>query len=242
MVSLMRKGIIGLALLAGLIAALAWFARQEIVSTTEGQIHASLDTVPVRKTGLVLGTSPRLKGGWENHYFSHRIAAAAALYKAGKVSYLLVSGDNRRTDYDEPSEMRAALIAQGVPEHAVFCDYAGFTTLDSVIRANKVFQENDFIIISQEFHNQRALYLAQAYGIDAIAFNARDVSLRVGIKTMVREQLARIRAVWDATVFRRQPTFLGPPVIIDATAQTGCPSTLSPTQRDKGIGEKKDSL
>ena len=228
---LLRKTCMAIAAFACITGGLAWFARHKIIETVEGKIFSQVSEVPPRKVGLVLGTSPRLKSGWENFYFSNRIAAASALYKAGKVSYLLVSGDNRRNDYNEPAEMQAALIAQGVPQEAIFCDYAGFTTLDSVVRANLVFQENDFTIISQEFHNQRAVYLAHHYGINAIAFNAKDVSLKNGAKTMAREQLARIRALWDAMLFRRQPTFLGPTVQIDANTQTGCSAPLSQQNR-----------
>lgn len=206
----------GIVSLAG--AGLVWLARHEIEGTSQPFLYDDVAAVPARKVGLVLGARP------QNIYFRYRIAAASALYKAGKVSYLLVSGDNRHQGYDEPSEMQQALIAQGVASADIFCDYAGFTTLDSIIRANRVFQENDFIVISQKFHNQRALYLARNYGIDAIAFNARDVSVRAGKRTMLREQLARVRALWDATVFRRQPRFLGTPVTIAPGNQNGCPS------------------
>ena len=204
-----------------------WLARYEIEETTHDFLYSQVEKTPPRKVGLVLGAKP------QNNYFRHRITAASALYKAGKVSYLIVSGDNRHRNYDEPSEMQRALIAQGVPASVIFCDYAGFTTLDSVVRAHRVFQENDFIIVSQKFHNQRALYLARSYGIEAIGFNARDVSERAGRKTMFREQLARVRAVWDATVFRRQPKFLGAPIAIGRTSQNGCPSPYEKTTAAK---------
>ena len=96
-----------------------------------------------------------------NRYFTRRIDTAAALYHAGKVKWLLVSGDNGRKNYDEASGMQQALIAKGVPAKVIFCDYAGFSTLDSVVRAKKVFGENHITIISQEFHNQRAIWLAK---------------------------------------------------------------------------------
>lgn len=212
--------VVGLLSLAG--TGLVWLARHKIEETSHPFLYDDVASVPARKVGLVLGARP------QNIYFRYRIAAASALYRAGKVSYLLVSGDNRSRGYDEASEMQQALIAEGVDGADIFCDYAGFTTLDSIIRANRVFQENDFIIISQKFHNQRALYLARNYGINAIAFNARDVSARAGRKTMLREQLARVRALWDATVFRRQPHFLGTPVLIASGNQNGCPSPGGP--------------
>ncbi len=115
-----------------------------------------------------------------NRYFTRRIDTAAALYHAGKVKWLLVSGDNGRKNYDEASGMQQALIAKGVPAKVIFCDYAGFSTLDSVVRAKKVFGENHITIISQEFHNQRAIWLAKQYGIDAIGFNAPDLNMKHG--------------------------------------------------------------
>lgn len=124
-----------------------------------------------------------------NRYFTRRIDTAAALYHAGKVKWLLVSGDNGRKNYDEASGMQQALIAKGVPAKVIFCDYAGFSTLDSVVRANKVFSENHITIISQEFHNQRAIWLAKQYGIDAIGFNAPDLNMKHGLYTQLRENL-----------------------------------------------------
>ncbi|SUH34826.1 SanA protein [Salmonella enterica subsp. enterica] len=117
------------------------------------------------------------------------------------MKWLLVSGDNGKKEYDEPSAMQQALIAKGVPEAAIFCDYAGFSTLDSVVRARKVFGENRITIISQAFHNQRAIWLAQQYGIDAIGVNAPDLNKRHGTYTRLREKLARVSAVLDAKIF-----------------------------------------
>lgn len=125
------------------------------------------------------------------------------------MKWLLVSGDNGRKNYDEASGMQQALIAKGVPAKVIFCDYAGFSTLDSVVRANKVFGENHITIISQEFHNQRAIWLAKQYGIDAIGFNAPDLEKGRGKIVRLREKLARVSAVIDAKIFNRQPKYLG---------------------------------
>jgi SanA protein len=124
---------------------------------------------------LVLGCSPTVGGGYTNPFFATRIQAAAELFRLGKVDYLLVSGDNRRRDYDEPSAMKEALVAAGVPQNRIYCDYAGRRTLDSVVRAGDVFGQGNIIVVSQEFHNQRAIFIAQHRGIDAIGFNAPDV-------------------------------------------------------------------
>jgi vancomycin permeability regulator SanA len=140
--------------------------------------------------------------------------AAAELIQSGKVEYLLVSGDNRFRTYDEPTEMRKALIARGVPAAKIVCDYAGLTTLDSVVRAKAVFGQESVTIVSQRFHNERAIYLARAFGVDAIGYNAADVPLASAPRTYLREILSRQRAWLDANIIRRQPRHLGPQVAI----------------------------
>ena len=111
--------------------------------------------------------------------------------------------------------MKQALIAAGVPESKITCDYAGFRTLDSIARAKKVFGQKQVLIISQRFHNERALYLAKCYGLDATAYNAEDVELEHALKTYFREAFARVKAVMDMHVLHTQPKFLGPPVKIE---------------------------
>lgn len=211
-------------LLAGLAALLGIYAlaRQEIAAASAGRLYADVNATPPRAVGLVLGTSRLLGGGEENLYFTYRMDAAAALYKAGKLRYLLVSGDNRNASYDEPAQMRAALLARGVPAAAIYCDFAGITTLDSVLRAREVFgMRDDLMIVSQGFHNQRALYLAAHGGIDAIAFNAPDVNAYYGTRTLARERAARVRAWWDVHVAGRGPHHLGPAIPIGA-APSSC--------------------
>lgn len=222
-----RYRILGACLLL-LLAALFW-ARQrasdEIAQASAGRLYADLNALPARKVGLVLGTSRRIAGGEPNQYFVNRIDSAATLYWAGKVQYLLVSGDNRHADYDEPAQMRAALLARGVPAAAIYCDYAGITTLDSVIRAREIFGLNgDLTIISQGFHNQRALYLARHQGIAAIAFNAPDVNSYGGTRTLLREQGARLRAWWDIHIGNRQARHLGAMIPVGA-APSSCKGT-----------------
>ena len=159
--------------------------------------------------GLLLGTSKYTAGGGINPYYQYRIDAAVALYRAGKIQEIIVSGDNAHASYDEPTLMRADLIAAGIPAQHLHRDYAGFRTLDSVVRASKVFGQNTFTVISQRFHNERAIYLARAHGLDAIGFDARDVT--GGWRVQVREWLARTAAVLD--VLRgKQPRFLGEPI------------------------------
>jgi SanA protein len=180
----------------------------------QGFIYDSTDSIPSAKAGLVLGTSKYLKGGFHNPYYEYRIQAAVELFRAGKIKYIIVSGDNRFIHYNEPAQMRDDLISRGISPEFIFLDYAGFRTLDSVIRANKIFGQDRFIIISQPFHNQRAVFIARFRGIDAIAFNAKDVNFSLGMKVRFREIFARVKLVVDLFIIQKQPKFLGEKVII----------------------------
>ena len=180
-----------------------------IISSTKNQLYSDINSIPNRKVGLVLGASKKTVRGTNNFYFSYRIQAAYQLFKANKVQYLLVSGDNHIKGYDEPSDMREALIALGVPDSCIVLDYAGFRTLDSVVRCNEVFEEDSITIISQEFHNQRALFIANKNNIQAIAFNAQEVNKNYSFKTRVREYFARVKCVLDIYVLYTSPKFLG---------------------------------
>ena len=180
-----------------------------INSNTKTQLYTDVNEIPFRKVGLVLGASKKTIRGTNNFYFSYRIQAAYELFKAHKVQYLLVSGDNHIKGYDEPSDMREALIALGVPDSCIILDYAGFRTLDSVVRCNEVFGEDSITIISQEFHNQRALFIANKNNIQAIGFNAKDVNQNYSFKTRLREYFARVKCVLDIYVLYTSPKFLG---------------------------------
>ena len=174
---------------------------------TAKALYDDLNLVPTCEVGLLLGTNPYLKNGLPNKYFLYRIEAAVQLYQAKKIQYILVSGDNHRNDYNEPEEMKKALIKKGIPESSILMDYAGFRTLDSVVRAKTVFGKERFMIISQRFHNERALYLAQYNHIKAVGFNAQDVTAYYGLKTRVREYLARLKLFIDLW-FEVNPKFL----------------------------------
>ena len=179
-----------------------------IIYNAEGKTFSEIKNIPKNKVGIVLGASKFTNGNRINLYYKYRLEAAEALYNAGKIEYILISGDNSTKDYDEPSTFKNDLIAKGIPEHKIFLDYAGFRTLDSMVRAKAIFSLTECTIISQKFHNERAIYLAQKNNINAIAFNAKNTTGRYGLKTNLREYLAKTKAVLDI-LFRVQPKFLG---------------------------------
>ena len=175
------------------------------------RVHSVLENVPPSEVALVLGTSYKLRGGAPNPFFAGRIAAAAGVYHAGKARHLLLSG-NRTGAHDEPTAMREALAAHGVPESATTPDYAGFRTLDSCARAKQIFGVARLTIVTDDFHAARAVLLARHFGIDAQAYCSEPMSLRSSKKTRLREIGARGKALLDLYVLRTRPRFLGPPV------------------------------
>ncbi len=184
-----------------------WIADKSISGSSEQYIYDNVEAIPDCKTGLVLGSAKYINNHI-NPYFQYRIDAALELYHAGKIRYIVVSGDNGRHTYNEPLDMKNDLIAGGIPDSVIYLDYAGFRTLDSVIRMNKIFGQEKFIIISQKFHNERAVYIARKNDLEAYGYNAKDVGRRFGFKTMQREKLARIKVYIDI-LFGKNPKFLG---------------------------------
>ncbi len=180
---------------------------------TSDKVYDELANLPENRVGLLLGTNRYMNSGTINRYYKYRIDAAADLYKSGKISYILASGDNSRVGYDEPEMMREDLMAKGVPSSKIFLDYAGFRTLDSVVRAKEIFGQSSITFISQQFHNERAICIAAYKGMDAVGYNARGVSLRSGIKVVIRERLARVKMVLDLLI-GKGPKFLGDPIEI----------------------------
>lgn len=178
------------------------------VGQTDSAVFAPdrIGDVPPHEYALLLGTSKRIGKG-PNGYFLRRIEAAAALYHAGKVKKIIVSGDNRRHGYNEPEDMKQALMEKGVPGNDILPDYAGFRTLDSVVRARSVFGANSFIVVSQRFHCRRAIYLAEKNGLRAIGFEAEDVGMKWRYRRYVREALACCAAWLDVHVLNTKPHF-----------------------------------
>jgi SanA protein len=202
-----------LAIAAGtLIACLLVVAHANITAVwaSRGRIFSDVEKLPHSKVGLVFGTTDRVNGR-ENLYFRYRIDAAARVWQAGRLETLIVSGDNRSKYYNEPEKMRQALIRRGIPAERIVCDYAGLRTLDSVVRAKEIFGANTILFISQRFQNERAIYLAQAHGIEAFGYNARDVEAHAGLKTKLREVGARVKMWLDVNFLNTRPRFLGEP-------------------------------
>lgn len=176
-------------------------------SFAKGSLYYVVEDIPYRRAAIVLGTAQYVDGR-KNLYYEYRLNAAARLWEAGKVDAIVVSGDNSRKDYDEPSSMKEGLVNRGVPGEYVTVDYAGFRTLDSIVRAQEVFGLDDYIVVSQKFHCERAIYLAEKKGHDVIGYCALDVSGAAGKKGRLREVLARTKAVLDI-ISRRGPKYLG---------------------------------
>lgn len=191
---------------------MAW-ANYSIKASSDPYISYETKDLPAAKTALLLGTSKSLNNGFPNAYFYNRIYAAVELYKTGKIRYIIVSGDNSTKDYNEPEDMQLALMEHGIPQDRIFLDFAGFRTLDSVIRAKEIFGQNKIIIISQKFHNERAVFLARENGMEAFGYNALDVNQYAGFKTNMREYLAKAKAYWDL-IFDVEPKFGGDKVLI----------------------------
>lgn len=190
------------------------FCNFYIIRSTQKSIYSDVSSIPQKNVGLVLGCSKYATGGGPNLFFKYRMDATAELYHAGKIRHIIVSGDNHTKSYDEATAMRSALMERGVPPAAITCDYAGFRTLDSVVRCKKVFGQQNVTIISQKFHVERALFIARQYNMNAVGFTADDVSYRSSAKTKYREYLAKCKAMLDIFVLNKKPKFLGEPVKI----------------------------
>ena len=189
-----------------------------IAIRAHGRIFTEVEQVPASEIGLVLGTSARAADGSENPFFAGRMAAAAELYRAGKVRHLVVSGDDRREGNDEPRDMRAALAKLGVPENATTLDAGGFRTLDSMARAKELFSLTRAIIVTDDFHAERAILLARHFGIDAYAYTSTPLPFHRSKKTRRREIGARFAALLDLYVLDTEANLVGPHVDLSGAA------------------------
>lgn len=180
-----------------------------IVKSTEERIFHDAEQLPDHRVALVLGTSHKLIGGASNPFFTHRMDRAAELFILKKIDHFILSGDNRTKYYNEPAEMLKALVSRGVPASSITLDYAGFRTLDSVVRSKEIFGQEKIMIITQPFHSYRALFICDYYNIDAVAMGADEPGIESSLKVRFREYIARPKAVLDLYILKTAPHFLG---------------------------------
>ncbi len=192
---------------------MAFWSNFSVYYESKNYLFSKAKNLPTAKTALLLGTSKTFKNGNDNLYFNYRIDACLELYRSGKVSHILISGDNGSKEYNEPQDMKNELISKGIPSEKITLDFAGFDTYDSVLRAKMIFGQQSFIVVSQKFHNQRAVYIARRNGIQAFGYNARDVKKMNGLKTKIREFFACLKAYIEVKV-NVSPTYLGERVLI----------------------------
>jgi SanA protein len=185
-----------------------------IPQITRGKTYNITKNIPHNRVGVLLGTSKYTTKGNYNKYYKYRILAAVELYKAGKIDFILISGDNGQKEYNEPVTIKKDLLKAGIPEDKIFLDYAGFRTWDSMIRAKKIFGQAKFTVISQKFHNERAIYIGKKNNINVIGFNAKDISSgKIKNRMRLREIFARTKLFIDI-LSNKQPKYLGDTIII----------------------------
>jgi SanA protein len=180
-----------------------------VVTTTAGKIYTDQAELPDHRMALVLGTSSKSAGGGPNPFFEKRMETAADLFRNGKIDHFILSGDNRSRYYNEPMQMRKALIEKGVPATSITLDYAGLRTLDSIIRCKQIFGQDRITIITQPFHSYRALFISNYFDIDAVAMVAGEPNFENSIKVRLREYLARTKAVLDLYFLHSAPRHPG---------------------------------
>ena len=225
----MKKIVKKITWLAGIMAilclALMLICNQIVVNNARGKVFYDIDSIKYNKVGLLLGTTPQARfDRITNYFFIYRIDAAERLYKAGKIEKILISGDEHSLDgVNEPDCMRDSLVARGVPASAIILDGKGYRTICSVMNANKVYGLKSFMVISQKFHNERAIYQAEHLGLDLEniqAYNAEDPKSRRAYLTTIREYFARVKMFLDLMANKETRTpqdtihsFLGKPII-----------------------------
>ncbi len=192
-----------------------------VLVRADGDVRSVASESDPATVAIVLGAQVK-PDGTMSAMLADRVSQGAALWRAGKVDRILVSGDHGAWRYDEPTTMRRALIAAGVPAEVIFTDHAGFDTRASMERARRIFGIRDAIVVTQGFHMKRALYLARNAGIEAdgLTSDLRGYGPQ-GLKGSIREVASRVKAVAESAL--GSPVTGGPPVPIDgpATASWG---------------------
>ncbi|MCU7495416.1 MAG: DUF218 domain-containing protein [Ignavibacteria bacterium] len=177
-----------------LLASLVFYCNLRINKYARKYTYYDLDKIPYNKAGLLLGTGKYLKPRVVNLYFAYRIKAAAELYKSGKIKLIIVSGNKYN---NEPRNMRMDLIKNGVPAKAIYSDEEGFRTYDSIKRCREIYGFNSFTLISQQWHNERAIFIARKLGLHAVGYNAEDVKGTMAFETDLRELFSRVKVFLD---------------------------------------------
>ena len=209
----MCMGAFGLTLCISTAGASAWMRHNE-----DPRTFRAIDKVPPKKVAIVLGAKVYPSGALSS-VLKGRVDAAIELYAAGKVKKLLMTGDNGTRRYDEVTAMKRYALEHGVPDADIVRDYAGFRTFDSCYRARHIFGVTNAVIVTQDFHMPRSLYLARTCGIDAVGYIAPDnMSLRSLRGLKLRESVATLGAVADAVTPWKRPRLGGPVEPIDKVA------------------------
>lgn len=196
---------------ASLLLLLVFVCNIIVSAYSAGFVFDDISRVPENEFALVLGCAPRTRDGVFSETFKNRIEAAAQLYKQHKVEYIVVSGARRNTErynYDEPYEMKDALIVRGVPDDRIIMDPSGFRTLDSMIRADKIMGLKKFTVVSQHYHNTRAIFIGRHHGLDVIAYDAANAPGLYQIAQQIRETMAKVLVIFDLYVFDTEPAVL----------------------------------
>jgi SanA protein len=191
-----------------------WICFSWVERSTKNAQYDVAEKVPSCHAAIVLGTSRYLSTGVQNLYFTYRIDAAEKLYRAGKVEKFILSGDNRVNDYNEPKEMKKALMQRGIPDSCLVLDYAGLRTFDSMVRCKEIFGQDSVIVVSQQFHTARSIFIAKKIGLVAFGFNAQKVTTQRTVRMWIREFFSRIKCVLDLYVFHAKPKHLGDKITI----------------------------
>jgi len=192
-----------------LVGSLFW-----IFNSTKEFIYSDMENIPHNSVGLVPGCNKYISSGVINQYYTQRINAAYNLFINNKIDYILVSGDNAHASYDEPRQMRNSLLELGIPNDKIFSDYAGFRTLDTIVRANEVFMLDKFTFISQNFQNQRGVFIGRNKSLTVIAYDANNTGQKDSFKTEIREIFAKIKMLLDLYILDKEPKFLGEEIVI----------------------------
>lgn len=197
-----RKFLVILTCLAGFTVVIILTCYLLVVANASGRTFYSVTDIPRNRVALLLATSPVTPRGAHNFYFDNRIIAADSLYKAGKIDCIISSGGDytrsHRYGCDEPAAIRDSLVARGVPAKKIILDYEGTRTLNSIAKVAQVYGVDSITLISQKYHNERAIWLADRYGIHTVGYNApHSPILRNRVKNILREFLARVKMFLD---------------------------------------------